>query len=212
PLEDISDVISAQTTKPSSSGSNSRIESPTAVKGSLSPSTVVETAVVRRSNSYLEQTIEDSVAFFELHDGKPIIAKGILGTAEFFHGFADKGYYSTSMMLLLVATTDVQDGIVLHVDEGSRKPINSKCTALLTSIIVVSFDKISEDASVGHWIVVHADLVGKLIRIYDSMAAKHGQLMSEDEMSQAYLRPINLIRESFPVVEASKTDHRIFLR
>ncbi|KAL9015394.1 MAG: hypothetical protein Q9180_008874, partial [Flavoplaca navasiana] len=114
--EDISNDISSQSPKTLSPGSNSHIPIPASVEGNPSPEKTVR--------ERLKQVINDSVQFFEQHDGKPIVAKGVVGTTDLFGAFDEKGYYSTKVMLLLIAMTSIPADTALHLDDGCTKDIN----------------------------------------------------------------------------------------
>ncbi|KAL8896365.1 MAG: hypothetical protein Q9192_003133 [Flavoplaca navasiana] len=202
--EDISNDISSPSPKTLSPGSDSHVPIPAAVEGNPSPEKTIR--------ERLKQVINDSIHFFEQHDGKPIVAKGVVGTPDLFRAFHEKGYYSTKVMLLLIATTSIPIDIALHLDDGCIKHINQNRTALVSSIIIVSFDGPLDGVTVGHWIVVHADLIGKIVTIFDSMATNAHPVLREDDLPNAYLRPITLIRNLFPEVIASKTDRNFSLR
>ncbi|KAL9639859.1 MAG: hypothetical protein Q9204_000925 [Flavoplaca sp. TL-2023a] len=203
-IEDISNDISSEDPKMPSPRSNSHVSIAASVEGNPS----LEKTVRER----LKQVINDSIHFFEQHDGKPIVAKGVVGTPDLFRAFHEKGYYSTKVMLLLIATTSIPIDIALHLDDGCTKHINPNRTALVSSIIIVSFDGPLDGVTVGHWIVVHADVIGKIVTIFDSMATNAHPVLREDDLPNAYLRPITLIRKLFPEVTASKTDRNFSLR
>ncbi|KAL8729655.1 MAG: hypothetical protein Q9166_004604 [cf. Caloplaca sp. 2 TL-2023] len=191
-----------ETSPISSSVPPSILDAPSTQTSHQSAGTSHQDSVASQSSEgQLRDTVEEAVAMFRRHERDYTLVQGAIVDEKLLIDFNHGGYYYIETFMLLGAITDIPDNTLLYVDDANENAFQKSFTPKTITVIVLSFEETASandnsDEVMGHWFLVHADIVQKETRAFDFYADSEAD-PEEFLARKACHRTISLIRRAF---------------